>query len=164
MLRLIKIILIATIAAWGYVGAFGNMLDWSGTYGAVLATATMSTWEGGAESWRATSNPALVFVAAALIPLLKLLFAGLCTTGAWSMWCARANAAAFERAKSIGLAGCGVAIFLLFAGWIVVAETWFELWRSPTMGAVSGETAWRYLGSVGLIGLFVALRDEPDSA
>ena len=56
MLRLVKILLVASVAAWAFAGAFGNLTDWAGTSGAVEATTTMATFEGGADSWRATSK------------------------------------------------------------------------------------------------------------
>ncbi len=160
MLPIVKIVLIATVAAWGFVGAFGNFADWEGTRGAVAAATSMSTWEGGAESWRATTNPLVVTTGAILIPLLKLASAVLCALGAGSMWRARNRGQEFEAAKRLALAGCGVAMFLLFAGWIVIAESWFEMWRSDVMRGPALEAAFRYLGCIALIALFVGMRDE----
>ncbi len=160
MLHIIKIILIATVAAWGFIGAFGNVTDWEGTRGAVEAATSMSTWEGGADSWRATTNPVVVLVGAILIPVLKLASAVLCTMGAWSMWQARSGGSSFELAKRTALAGCGVAMALLFAGWIVIAESWFEMWRSDAMRGPALEAAFRYLGCIALIALFVGQRDN----
>ncbi len=160
MLPIVKIVLIATVAAWGFIGAFGNFADWEGTYGAVAAATSMSTWEGGADSWRATSSPFVVTTGAILIPLLKLTSAVLCTLGAWSMWVARDRSHEFETAKRLALAGCGVAMFLLFAGWIVIAESWFEMWRSDVMRGPALESAFRYLGCIALIALFVGMRDK----
>ena len=162
MLRIVKILLIATVAAWGFVGAFGNFADWTGTVGGVEAATSMATWEGGADSWRATTNPAIVMAGAIGIPLLKLASAALCALGAWSMWLARGRRAQFEKAKSLGIAGCGIAMLLLFGGWIVVAESWFEMWRSDAMRGPALEAAFRYLGCIGLIAIFVAMRDEAE--
>ena len=77
------------------------------------------------------------------------------------MWTARAgDAAAFSKAKTYALAGCAVAIFMLFTGWIVIAETWFELWRSEVLREAALDAAFRYCGMIGLIALFVGMRDE----
>ncbi len=57
------------------------------------------------------------------------------------------------------LSGCVVAMLGVFLGWIVLGEQWFELWRSPELGA-AGDAAFRYGGFIGIIALFVAIRDQ----
>ncbi len=161
MLRMMKILLVLSVAAWGLLGAFGNIADWNGTIGAVSATVSMSTFEGGSDSWRAITNPAIITAGAALIPTLKLMAALLCLTDAWRMWSQRAgDPPAFATAKSLALAGCAVAVFLLFAGWIVIAETWFELWRSDAMRDAALGSAFRYAGMIGVIALIVGAHDD----
>ena len=49
---------------------------------------------------------------------------------------------------------------MLFSGWIVIAETWFELWRSEVMREAALDAAFRYCGMIGLIALFVGMHDE----
>jgi predicted small integral membrane protein len=49
---------------------------------------------------------------------------------------------------------------MLFGGFIVVAEGWFELWRSAAMRAEVLDAAFRYGGMIALIGLLVATGDE----
>jgi len=160
MLRIMKILLVLSVAIWGLLGAFGNVTDWSGTTGAVAATTSMATFEGGADSWRATSNPALILAGAVFIPLFKTIGGLLCLAGAWRMWMARASdATVFANAKTLAFTGCAVLIFMLFVGWIVIAETWFELWRSEALRGALG-TAFRYGGFIALIALFVGARDD----
>ena len=164
MLRSIKILLVLTVAAFGFVGALWNLIDWAGTVGAVEFTTGMTGWQGGGAAWQATTNPLIVHAGAIFIPLMKVLFAVLCLIGAWRMWQARAaDREAFQRAKTFALAGCGLAVWMLFAGWIVIAETWFELWRSDLMRSAALESAFRYAGFIGLIALFVAMRDTDES-
>lgn len=58
------------------------------------------------------------------------------------------------------MTGCAIAVTMLLGGFIVIAETWFELWRSDVMrGPVLG-SAFRYAGLITLIALFVATRDD----
>lgn len=161
MLRRMKILLVLSVAAWGLLGAFGNVNDWRETTGAVSVTVSMATIDGGNNDWRATTSPAIIIVGAILIPALKLIAAILCLIGAWRMWCQRAgDNATFAKAKTMALAGCSVAIFLLFAGWIVIAETWFELWRSDVMRDAALGSAFRYAGMIGVIALIVGARDD----
>ena len=160
MIRIVKIGLIITVVFWGLFGALGNVLHWDETLGSVAAVTSMVTIEGGAESWQATSNPLVMWLGALFIMLSKLSASVLCMMGAGRMWQSRKGSAAdFSAAKSIALAGCGIAVIMLFGGFIVIAESWFELWRSETMGAVLS-AAVRYGSMIALIGLFVAARDD----
>lgn len=161
MLRTSKIILILTVCLWGFFGAFHNVLDWSGTIGAVTAVTTMSTFDGGADSWQATSNTVLIWAGAIFIMGSKTVAALLCLVGALKMLGARsASAADFAAAKRLALTGCAVAVIMLFGGFIVIAEGWFELWRSDTMRDPVLGSAFRYAGMIALIGIFVALPEE----
>jgi predicted small integral membrane protein len=160
MLKKAKIVMIATVALWGFIGAHHNVTDWNGTLGAVEAATSMTTFAGGIESWQATSNPIVIWAGALLIVVSKITTAALCTIGAVGMWRAqKSDLAAYATAKEIALTGCAIAIIMLFGGFIVIAESWFELWRSESMlGPVLG-SAFRYGGMIGIIALFVATKD-----
>ena len=161
MLRIMKIALIASVALWGFVGASGNVMDWGGTMGAVGAATSMVTFDGGAESWKATSNPAVIWAGALFIMLSKVTAGILCALGAGKMYAAReGDAPTFAKAKELALAGCAIAVFMLFAGFIVIAESWFEMWRSDVMRGPVLDSAFRYGGFIALIGLFVAAKDD----
>jgi predicted small integral membrane protein len=161
MLRIVKILLILAVAAWGAVGAFLNLVNWEGTLASVAAATSMSTFEGGADSWQATSNALLMWLGAIFIAASKVTAAVFCLVGASRMWQARAaDARAFRTAKEFAMVGCGIAVFMLFAGFIVVAESWFEMWRSEFLRAASLESAFRYAGMIALIALFVAMPEE----
>lgn len=161
MLRIIKILLVFSVFLWGIFGAFGNLTDWNGTVGAVEAVASMSTFEGGAESWRATTNPILILAGALFIILSKVTAGILCLIGGGRMWSARkAGSAEFNNAKAFALSGCGVAILMLFLGFIVIGEGWFELWRSDIFRDLGSQSAFRYAGMVGIVALFVSIADD----
>jgi predicted small integral membrane protein len=160
MIRIVKTGLIITVALWGFIGALGNVLHWNETLSSVAAVTSMVTFEGGSESWQATSNPIVMWLGALFIMLSKLSAGVLCMLGAGRMWQSRhAGTADFSTAKSIALAGCGIAVIMLFGGFIVIAESWFELWRSESMGAVL-TAALRYGSMIALIAIFVAVPDD----
>lgn len=164
MLRIIKILLVISVAAWGLLGATENIMDWKGTMSAVGAAASMSTFEGGAESWKATNNAIVIWMGALMIMLSKLATGAFCARGAMNMWQHRsAGAAEFERSKYFALAGCGIAMLMLWGGFIVIGETWFEMWRSDMLRDLSLQSAFRYGGMITLIALFVA-SSEPQRA
>ena len=161
LVRDIKILLILSVVLWGIVGAYGNIAKWDETLSAVGAATSMATFEGGADSWKATSSPIVIWLGALFVMLSKVVAAGLCAIGVQKMFAARAGTAeAFAKAKTYALAGCGVAVFMLFTGFIVIAESWFELWRSDVMRGPVLDSAYRYAGMIGLIAIFVSLREE----
>jgi len=160
MIRIVKTGLIITVVLWGFFGALGNVLHWDETLSSVAAVTSMVTFEGGAESWQATSNPLVLWLGALFIMLSKLSAGVLCLVGAGRMWQSRNGSVAdFSAAKSIALAGCGIAVIMLFGGFIVIAESWFELWRSEAMGAVLS-AAVRYGSMIALIAIFVSTPDD----
>ena len=161
MLRITKIGLVIAVALWGLVGGALNLMDWPGTLAAVRAATSMVTIEGGADSWRATSNGFVVWSGALFIMLSKFLAALLCAVSAMRMWQARtSDAQSFAAAKSLALAGCAVAVIMLFGGFIVIAESWFELWASDVMRAPVLDSAFRYAGMIMLIALFVGAKND----
>lgn len=153
--------MVLSVALWGLLGVFHNLTDWGGTMGAVAATTSMDTFEGGPGHWQATSNSTVIFAGAFFIVFFKSIVALTCFGGAWRMWKARSgDATTFAAAKTLALAGCGAALFMLFTGWIVIAETWFELWRSDVLREAALDSAFRYCGLIGVIALFVGMRDD----
>jgi len=161
LLRLMKVSLVLTVSLWGLVGAILNITDWEGTVGAVGAATSMVTFDGGPESWQATSNPIVIWLGALFITLSKLTVFVLCLMGAVTMWQARElSAASFANAKEFALVGCALAVVMLFGGFIAIAESWFELWRSDAMRGPVLESAFRYGGMIALIGLFVGMKDD----
>lgn len=161
MLRHVKIILVWTVALWAFLGSLHNILDWNGTFGAVSAVTSMATFDGGSDSWQATSHPIILWAGALFIVLSKIAAAIMCSIGGFKMWQAKAQTSNnFNQAKEIALAGCAVLLIMLFGGFIVIAESWYELWRSDVMRGPVLETAFRYAGMISLIAIFVASKDD----
>ncbi|MBI1393339.1 MAG: DUF2165 family protein [Alphaproteobacteria bacterium] len=161
MLKITKIILALSVAAWGFTGAASNLSDWGGTTGAVAAATSMTMFEPIADSWRATTNPVVITLGAIFIVSLKIAGGALCLAGGVRMAAAiRAGPASFATAKRLAVAGCGLLMFMLFAGWIVIAETWFQLWRSDVWRDAALDSAFRYGAMITLIGIFIGAGDE----
>jgi predicted small integral membrane protein len=51
-------------------------------------------------------------------------------------------------------------MLLLFGGFIVIGETWFEMWRSDLLRDLSLQSAFRYGGMVTLIALYVGCLED----
>ncbi len=160
MLIRAKSMMILTVALWGFIGALHNVLDWGGTLDAVGAVTSMATFDSGAESWQATSNSVLIWVGALFIFGSKLATGTLCSIGAIGMWRSQDSSHdAYHAAKTMALTGCAIALIMLFGGFIVMAESWFELWRSESMRGPVLQSAFRYGGMIALIAIFVASKD-----
>lgn len=161
MLKKAKTALIFLVAVWAFSSAFQNALDWRGTIGAVTATTSMVTIEGGESSWKATSSSLLAWLGALFILLSKVISGALCGFGGLQMWRQHnKDIEAFNKAKSIAISGCLVAIIMLFGGFIVLAEAWFELWRSESLRAPVIESAFRYACMISFVALIVATPDN----
>ena len=161
MIRTVKVGLIIVAALWGYVGALGNILDWNQALGAVAAVTSMSTFEGGSDSWQAMTSPLLSWLGALFIVSGKLGAGVLCTVGAKRMWQSRGSGAAdFVEAKQVALTGCAVGAIMLFGGFLVIGESWFELWRAEGLIRFALTDAFRYGGMLILIAIFVGQREE----
>jgi predicted small integral membrane protein len=162
MLRIVKIALTAAVAAFGLISGIFDLVHWSQTVGAVGMVTSMTSWQGGASSWQAVNSAPLSWLGAVWIIAGDLGAAALCATGVARMWGARhASGAQFAAARIWALTGCGVLAIMLFGGFTVLAEGFFELWRSDAMRGSVLDTAFRYLGSVLLIALFIASK-EPE--
>lgn len=160
MIQKAKAILIITVSLWGLIGAVQNVIDWNGTIGAVGAVTSMSTIQGGKESWQATDSTIVILAGAFFIVASKLVSASLCAIGGFKMWQAQhSDLKAYKQAKELALTGCAIAIFMLFGGFIVIAESWFELWRSKTMLGPVLQSAFRYAGMITLIAIFVSSKE-----
>jgi len=161
MIRTAKVGLIIVAALWGFVGALGNILDWGQALGAVAAVTSMTTFEGGSESWQAMTSPALSWLGALFIVSSKLATGVLCTIGARQMWQSRkGDSANFSSAKQYALTGCAVGAIMLFGGFLVIGESWFELWRTEGPIRLGLTDAFRYAGLLMLIAIFVGQTDE----
>ncbi len=165
MTRHLKILFAAIVAYWGLVGVIGNLASLGVAYDYVEMVTSMSgVFEEGrpAPPWR-TSHPIVVSAGVALIVLGKLGALVFCSVGVVRMIRARhADDRAFAAAKSWAVVGCGLAVAMLFGGFVVVGETMYLMWVNPD-GEHAAAGAWRYGGFIALIMLFIA-QAEPDGS
>src|SRR3546814_2752554 len=139
-IRLSRIGLVATIALWLALVAFGNITDYGSNLVFVQHVLAMdSIFPDAAIHYRAIHAPLLQHAAYLLIIAAETLAAVLCGVGAWRMWRARrASAVAFRRASQLAVAGLGVGVLLWLGGFMAIGGEWFGMWMS---------TQWNGLGS-----------------
>ncbi len=155
-LRITKAVLILLVGLWGLIGGIQNFALIGSGFDAVAAVLNPDPSEvSGLASWQSIENPLMIWIAWAVIPVSKLGGAAFCFLGAYRMWRSRSeNAESFKKAKSFALVGCGIIIAMLFGGFIVAAEIYFLQWQTE-LGAMALPVAFRYIGCIGIIAIFV---------
>ena len=90
-----------------------------------------------------------------IVILGELLVAALSFKGAYDMFRARAaSPETFDAAKTWGLMGCIMALFVWFGLFMVVGGAYFQMWQTPLGGAAQAG-AFQYAMISGVVLLFV---------
>ncbi|ABI61211.1 Integral membrane protein [Granulibacter bethesdensis] len=143
IIRLCKIIVLALIALWITLTAFGNLTDYGTNWPFVQHVLAMDTIFPDAHiHYRAIQSPLLQHAAYALIIAVEGLAATLCWLGVWRLWHARHTAATFQSAKPIAILGLVSGITLWLGGFLVIGGEWFGMWMSSQWNGI--ESAFRF--------------------
>lgn len=134
LIRLAKILLPLALAAFTFLVALDNIIDYGTNFLFVRHVLSMdTTFPGNTLSWRAITAPAAWHASYGLIigaegaTCLFLLF------GAYKLWrVRRGSGAAFNAAKALVTLGCTVGFLVWFFGFMVVGGEWFAMWQSKT--------------------------------
>jgi predicted small integral membrane protein len=159
VIRLAKILLVASIAALGLIVAYDNIVDYGSNYEFVRHVLSMdTTFPNNALMDRAITDPRLWAVAYAVIIGFEGLTGVLAAIGAVVLLARlRAPAAVFNNAKTFAIAGLTVGFGLWFFGFLVVAGEYFAMWQSQMW---NGEpAAFRFAAMILGVLIFVALPD-----
>jgi predicted small integral membrane protein/gamma-glutamylcyclotransferase (GGCT)/AIG2-like uncharacterized protein YtfP len=157
-MKLIKIVLVAGVALFLTLAVLGNIVMSDVAIGAVKTTVGMeTTFKHPAVMWRAITSPLWVNVIYGVIVLAEAIAAALCWMGAFNLWAARGDSAAFVRAAATARIGLGVTAAIYFIGWLVIASEWFEMWQSQQLNVLPD--AFRNFASAMLILLLVSERE-----
>ncbi|WP_130619979.1 DUF2165 family protein [Dyella amyloliquefaciens] len=145
VVRLSKILLMAAIALWLALVAFGNLTDYGSNWPFVQHVLSIDTiFPGAAIHYRAITSPWAQRMAYALIIAVETVAAVLCCLGAWRLWRARtAGSATFHRAKRLGVLGITTGMLLWLGGFIAVGGEWFGMWMSTQWNGL--EAAFRFV-------------------
>lgn len=145
VVRLSKILLMAAIALWLALVAFGNLTDYGSNWPFVRHVLAMDTiFPGAAIHYRAITSPSLQRVVYALIIAVETLAAALCCLGTWRLWRARtAGSATFHRAKRLGVLGITTGMLLWLVGFLAIGGEWFGMWMSTQWNGL--ESAFRFV-------------------
>lgn len=153
-----------SIAAWGIIGGFTNLIDYKGGVGVVALVLSMDLVKESAGMgptpavWRAVTSPFIAHIAFIFIWASKFATGILCAISTATLWKNRTGDG-FNDAKRLGLAGAGISLFMLFFGFVTMSGTYFELYRDQEIGYSTHVIALVYFGMISMSSLLIAQDD-----
>jgi predicted small integral membrane protein len=159
IIRLAKTAMVAAIALFATIVAFGNITDYGTNLAFVQHVLSMDTiFERSTIRYRAITSPTLQQLAYAVIIATEALTAVLCWIGAWALSAKRrADARAFNGAKTFAVAGLALGFLLWQVGFMTLGGEWFGMWQSKSWNGVPD--AFRFVMVIMAVLIFVALPD-----
>jgi predicted small integral membrane protein len=159
LIRLAKIATIAALAAYAFIVAYDNIVDYGSNYEFVKHVLSMdTTFPGNALTHRAIVNEKVWRAAYTLIIAIEGLTAVLLVLGTFALLKRlKAPAEVFNRAKVWAVVGLTVGFGLWFFDFMVVAGEYFAMWQSEVWNAQ--EAAFRIATVILGVLVFVSLPD-----
>jgi len=160
LLRLSKIAMIAALAAFAFIVAYDNIVDYDSNYEFVRHVLSMDTTvPNNTLMGRAITDERIWTIAYAAIIAVEGLTGLLLLAGALALLARlRAPAEHFNCAKIWAVAGLTVGFGLWFFGFLVVAGEYFAMWQSQTWNGQ--EAAFRIIMVMLGVLIFVTLPDR----
>lgn len=157
--RVAKVSLVAALAAYAFIVAYNNIVDYDSNYQFVRHVLSMdTTFPNNALMHRAITNESTWSAAYDAIIAGEWLTFLLLVIGALALLARlRAPAAIFNRAKGWAIAGLIVGFGLWFVGFLVIAGEYFAMWQSQSWNGQ--QTAFRLTMVILGVLIFVSLPD-----
>ncbi len=159
-IRAAKAATVAAIALFASLVTFGNVTDYNTNFAFVehVLSNTNSIFPLSTIKYRAITSSALHHAAYHFIIAVEALIALLCWIGAAALARRlRADAAAFDRAKTLAL-GLTLGFLLWQVGLMSIGGEWFGMWQSQQWNAVP--SAFRFVVVIIAVLIFVAMPDQ----
>lgn len=159
-IRAAKIMMVAAVALFASVVAFGNVTDYGTNLAFVQHVLSMDTiYPASTIRYRAITDPALQHLFYAVIIAVEAAVAVLCWIGAFQLASrVRADAAAFNGAKAFTVAGLTLGFLLWQVGFMTIGGEWFGMWQSQQWNGVP--SAFRFVMVILGVLIFVAMPDH----
>ena len=159
-LRAAKAALVAAIALFASLVAFGNVTDYNTNFVFVEHVMSMDTiYPFSTIKYRAITSPELHRAAYALIIAAEAATAVLCWIGAGLLVRhLRAAAGTFNRAKTFAVLGLTLGFLLWQVGFMSIGGEWFGMWQSQQWNGVP--SAFRFMMTTITVLIFVAIPDQ----
>ena len=160
LIRLAKVTMVGSLAAYAFIVAYNNVVDYGSNYQFVRHVLSMdTTFPGNALMHRSITNESIWRAAYALIMAMEGLTAFLLALGAVMLLARlRAPAEVFNRSKVWAVAGLTVGFALWFFGFMVIAGEYFAMWQSKEWNGQ--QAAFRITTEILAVLIFVSLPDR----
>ncbi len=160
VVRAAKAATVAAVALFASLVTFGNLTDYNTNFVFVEHVMSMDTiFPFSTIKYRAITSPALHHAAYAAIIAAEAAIAVLCWIGAALLVRRlRADARAFNRAKTFAVAGLTLGFLLWQVGFMSIGGEWFGMWQSQQWNGVP--SAFRFLITIIAVLIFVVMPDD----
>lgn len=133
VIKISKILLVATVALYFTLVVFGNLTDYWSNYAFVEHVLMMdTTFESPALMWRAIEAPIAHHIFYWMIILWEAVVMILAWIGTAKMWKRYKEGGDFNESKGYALAGLLAGMMLWFLAFITIGGEWFAMWQSGT--------------------------------
>ncbi len=160
IVRLCKIALVAAIAFFFTLVAYGNLADYGSNWQFVQHVLSMdTTFPDSTLRWRAITDPSIQTAAYWLIIAAEMVVALVLWLGVLRLL---ANIARpdFSRAAPTAVAGLTLGFLLYAVGFVSVGGEWFAMWQSEIWNGQ--QKAFEFLTMIGAVLIVVLLPESPD--
>lgn len=158
LIRLCKIALVATIAFFFTLVAYGNVTDYGTNWAFVQHVLAMDTiFPDSTLRWRAITDERLQTAAYVAIIVTEAAVALLLWAGVGRML-AQLRTPAFLRARTTAVAGLTLGALLYGVGFVVIGGEWFAMWQSKTWNGQS--TAFAFIGWISAVLIILLLPEQ----
>jgi len=157
VIRFSKLVLLLTTAIYFTLVVFGNLTDYSSNYYFVEHVLSMdTTFEGNNLMYRAITNPLIHNIFYWIIIIIESLAALFCWKGSYLLY-NNLKGNGFNEAKTNGLIGLLIGLFLWFFVFITIGGEWFVMWQSDVWNGQ--DSAFRMFTIMGIIYLIMIHKD-----
>ena len=162
LIRLCKIALVATIAVFFSLVAFGNVTDYGTNWAFVQHVLAMDTiFPDSTLRWRAITDERLQTAAYVVIIVTQAAVALVLWAGVVRMLAAL-RTPGFRGARATAVLGLSLGILLYGAGFVVIGGEWFAMWQSKTWNGQS--TAFAFIGWISTVLIILLLPEQEEES
>ena len=159
LIKLSKVVMVAGLAAFALLVAFGNITDYGSNFAFIQHVMSMdTTFPGNRLMYRAITSPMIHNIAYCAIIAGEALTGVVLAVAAWRLWRGRGDPARFVAAKGLVALGAALAFLIWFVGFLVIAGEWFAMWQSANWNGQEG--AFRFIACFLLVTVFVMMPEQ----
>ena len=157
VIRLCKVSIVAAVALFFTLVAFGNITDYESNWLFVRHVLSMdTTFPASSLRWRAITNPTLQTAGYWLIIAVQVVTAALLWAGSFRLLRA-ARSPEFAHVKDLAVVALTLGILLYAVGFVDVGGEWFAMWQSPVWNGQ--QKAFDFIAMAGIALIVVLLPD-----